>query len=54
MSFARARRVLMMADWIAFRLSGVAATDPTLASRTQYYDAAANAWSAELLALAGA
>ena len=51
-SLARARRVLMMADWIAFRLSGVGATDPTLASRTQYYDAAANAWSAELLALA--
>jgi xylulokinase len=50
-AFARARRVLMMADWIAFRLSGVAATDPTLAGRTQYYDNHANAWSEEMLAL---
>ena len=37
-AFAKARRVLMMADWIAFRLSGEAATDPTLASRTLYFD----------------
>jgi xylulokinase len=41
----------MMADWIAFKLSGIAATDPTLAARTQYYDSTANAWSAEMLAL---
>jgi len=51
--FGPARRVVLMADWIAYRLSGVAATDPTLAARTQYYDVPANAWSAELLALAG-
>ena len=51
--FARARRVLMMADWIAFRLSGAAATDPTLAARTQSYDIGRNEWSGELLALAG-
>src|SRR5215468_2109202 len=52
-AFARARRVLMIADWIAFRLSGVAATDHTLASRTLYFDIHERQWSAELLALAG-
>lgn len=52
-AFARARRVMMMADWIAYRLSGTAATDPTLAARTQYYDSHASAWSEEMLALVG-
>lgn len=52
-AFSRARRVLMMADWIAFRLSGEAATDPTLASRTLYYDIRQRRWSEEFLALAG-
>ncbi len=52
-AYARGRRVLLMADWIGYCLSGVGATDPTLAARTQYYDIAANAWSAEMLALAG-
>ena len=52
-AFAASRRVMMMADWIAYRLSGVAATDPTLAARTQYYDASHNRWSAEFLALIG-
>jgi xylulokinase len=51
---ARARRVLMMADWIAFRLCGEAATDPTLASRTLYFDIHQRRWSGELLALIGA
>ena len=50
---AKASHVLMMADWIAFRLSGEAATDPSLASRTLYYDIRRRAWSAEMLALAG-
>ncbi|MCB1501667.1 MAG: hypothetical protein KDK07_18095 [Bauldia sp.] len=52
-AFARARRVMLMADWIGYRLSGVAATDPSLAARTQYYDVGANAWSEEMLAFAG-
>lgn len=51
-AFAKARHVLMMADWIAFRLSGEAATDPTLASRTLYFDIRRHAWSEEMLALA--
>lgn len=48
-----ARHILMMADWIAFRLSGEMATDPTLASRTLYFDIASQQWSDEMLALAG-
>ena len=49
----RARNILMIADWIAFRLSGVAATDFTLASRTLYLDLDARRWSDELVDLAG-
>jgi xylulokinase len=52
-AFGTASRVLMMADWIAFRLSGEAATDPTLASRTLFFDIRKRCWSEELLALAG-
>ncbi len=52
-AFGAADRVLMMADWIAFRLSGEAATDPTLASRTLYFDIRRHRWSEELLSLAG-
>lgn len=50
---ARTRRVLMIADWIAFRLSGVAATDFSLASRTLYLDLSHRRWSEELIGLAG-
>lgn len=50
---ARTKRILMMADWIAFRLSGGAATDPSLASRTQYISLHEGAWSEELLAASG-
>lgn len=50
---AKARHVLMMADWIAFRLSGEMATDPSLASRTLYLDIRRREWSGEMLALAG-
>ena len=50
---ARARRIHTMADWIAFRLSGVSATDHTLASRTLYFDIHRRQWSDELLALVG-
>jgi xylulokinase len=51
--FARTRGTLMMADWIAFRLSGEAATDPTLASRTLYFSIHERRWSDELLAEVG-
>jgi xylulokinase len=49
----RTHRVLMIADWIAFRLSGVAATDLSLASRTLYLDLRRRQWSDELIGLAG-
>jgi len=52
-AFGRVRRVLQIADWIAFRLSGVAATDFTLASRTLYLDLARRRWSDELLGHVG-
>ena len=50
---ARTHKVLMIADWIAFRLSGVAATDPSLASRTLYLDLRHRKWSDALFDLAG-
>lgn len=50
---ARTKRILMMADWIAFRLSGEAATDPSLASRTQYIALHERRWSEELLSASG-
>jgi xylulokinase len=51
--FARVRRVLNLADYIAFRLSGAAATDRSLASRTLLLDIGAGDWSAELAARVG-
>jgi len=52
-TFARARRVLNIAQWIAFRLSGEMAADLALASRTMLLDVHARQWSAEMLELAG-
>lgn len=40
-AWARARRWLHLADWIAFRLGGAPATDASLASRTALFDLAA-------------
>ena len=45
-----ARRVLCIADWIAFCLTGEAATDFTLASRTLCLDLGARRWSDGLVA----
>jgi xylulokinase len=52
-AFGRARHMLNLADWIAYRLCGEAATDPSLASRTLCLDMAARDWSAEILDVAG-
>lgn len=49
----RARRVLSIADWIAFRLSGESATDFTHASRTLCLNLRARRWAGELVAEAG-
>ena len=51
--FAAARRMLNIADWIAFRLCGVPATDFSLASRTCCLDLRARRWSADLLGALG-
>lgn len=51
-AFRQGRCWLGMADWVAYRLSGVAATDYTLASRTMAFDLRAETWSNELLELA--
>jgi len=47
--FAKAKRWLNMADWIAFRLTGEARTDFTLASRTNALDLSKLHWADELL-----
>lgn len=49
--FARARRWLCLADYVAFRLSGEQAMDYSLASRTMAFDIRKRAWSDELLQL---
>ncbi|MGI9595100.1 MAG: FGGY-family carbohydrate kinase [Acidimicrobiales bacterium] len=52
-AWAAGRRWLNMADWAAYRLTGVMATDHSLASRTMLFDLAARRWSHELLDAAG-
>ena len=52
-AFRRARYWLLFADYIAFRLCGVAATDPSLACRTLAYDLKRGDWSSEILDAAG-
>jgi len=47
--FGKARRWLNMADWVAFRLTGEARTDFSLASRTNALDLGKLAWSGDLL-----
>lgn len=51
--FAALARWLSVSDYVAYRLTGEAATDYSLASRTMLFDQRARAWSPELLALAG-
>jgi xylulokinase len=52
-AFARAKRWLYLADFIAYRLCGVPATDWSLASRMLAFDLRARRWSDELLDAAG-
>ena len=51
-TFNRARHVLCAKDYVAYRLTGVLATDPSDASGMNAYDQAAAAWSSELLSAA--
>ncbi len=48
-AFGRARTVLLAKDFVAYRLTGVLATDPSDASSTNAYDQADGAWSDELI-----
>ena len=52
-AYGRARRWMHMADFIAFRLCGVPATDWSLASRTSAFDLRALRWSEEILDATG-
>jgi xylulokinase len=52
-AFARARYWLQFADYIAFRLCGIPATDPSLACRTLAYDLKRGDWSKEILEAVG-
>ncbi len=47
--FSRARTVVLAKDFVAYRLTGVLATDPSDASSTNAYDQAAGEWSTELI-----
>ena len=49
----RARYWLSMADWVAFRLTGEARTDYTLASRTNALDLEKGAWAHDLIGKLG-
>lgn len=51
--FRQARLWLHMADFVAYQLSGVAATDPSLACRTLAYDPRLGRWADELLETVG-
>ena len=50
---ARARRLLLLPDYFAFRLCGAAANEYTNATTTQLWDIGADDWDDDLLALAG-
>jgi len=52
-AFARAEKVVLAKDYVAFRLTGVLATDPSDASSTNAYDQQSARWSDELLDAAG-
>jgi xylulokinase len=52
-AFEKARCWLHLADYVAFRLCGVPATDPSLACRTLAYDLQRRVWSDEIIEAAG-
>lgn len=52
-AFHQARRWLHLADYMAFRLCGIPATDPSLACRTLAYHLDRGTWASELLEAVG-
>ena len=51
--FRRARRWLVVEDYVTFKLTGVPATDYSIASRTMGFDVHRRGWSEEIFAAAG-
>ncbi|MBR5538603.1 MAG: carbohydrate kinase, partial [Clostridia bacterium] len=51
--FAKAKRILLIEDYIIYRLSGVAQMDYSLAARTMAFDIKNKCWSKEILSAAG-
>ena len=47
-TYARIDKVMMMSDWIAHRLSGVASSEPSVASSSQLLDLRERDWSAQI------
>lgn len=47
--FEAIKKVLMLDDWIAFKLSGRYCTDPTTASDSQLFDIAKREWSQQII-----
>lgn len=52
-AFARVQKVLLAKDYVAYRLTGVQATDPSDASGTNAYDQRSASWSPELIEASG-
>lgn len=52
-TFARLHKVLSLADWVAYKLTGQLATHPSLACETGLFDVAQGKWSEELCGYAG-
>jgi xylulokinase len=52
-AFAQAKYWLHIADYVAFRLCGIPATDPSLACRSLAYDLARGNWACEILETVG-
>jgi autoinducer 2 (AI-2) kinase len=48
-----AATLLMLSDWVAWRLCGIARTEPTCGSSSAMFDLATRSWSAELADLVG-
>ena len=50
-TYERIHRVMMISDWIAYRLSGVPASEPSVASSSQLLSLAERDWSRRVMAL---
>lgn len=51
--FEKIRKVSMLSDWIAYRLTGIFSTDPTCGSSSALFDLEQRTWSEELIQMTG-